>query len=64
MSKTANIVDNWMEETNLLLGNIRILISVSKNCGHCGQLDTKDKSVIREDQILISVSKTADIVDN
>ena len=30
VSKTTNIVDNWMEETNLLLGNIRILISVSK----------------------------------
>ena len=26
-------------------------------------MDAKDKSVIKEDQILISVSKTADIVD-
>ena len=34
-----------------------------KNCGHCRQLDTVDKSKARNSRIHISVSKTVDIVD-
>jgi hypothetical protein len=47
VSKTANIVDNWTLRTNLNLVNNNPYQCV-KNCGHCGQLDARDKSITTE----------------